>query len=141
MRFQSLAVVVRRRPLLSAAWAVVVVLLVVQNVRLGRFMIDPDADWWLTTRDDLWAKHACLPAYIEAADLHRQGVTNVYDARFYAVLDRTAKPPLTVAHLDTWVGDPFQYSQLGSFPMKRAQPHIIRQITLRFSIFNSDRSR
>lgn len=109
MRFQSLAAVVRRRPLLSAAWTVVVVLLVVQNVRLGRFMIDPNADWWLTTRDDLWAKHACLPAYIEAADLHRQGVTNVYDARFYAVLDRTAKPPLTVAHLDTWVGDPFQY--------------------------------
>ena len=109
MSIRPLFGVARRRPVLTTAWVAVCLLLVVQNVRLGRFMFDPSADWWLTTRNDLWAKHACLPAYIEAADLHRQGVTNIYDARYYAVLDRAAKPPLTVAHLAEWAGDPFQY--------------------------------
>jgi len=109
MDLGPLVAAVRRRPVLTTLWVVVCLLLVVQNIRLGRFMLDPSADWWLTTRNELWAKHACLPAYIEAADLHRQGVTNIYDARYYAVLDRAAKPPLTVAHLAEWAGDPFQY--------------------------------
>lgn len=99
----------RRRPLVSAAWLAVFVLLVVQNVRLGRFMADPSADWWLTTKDDVWAKHACTPAYIEEADLHRQGVSNVYDGQYYAQFNRAAEPPLTVTHLDAWAGDRFQY--------------------------------
>jgi len=109
MNIRPLVDVARRRPILTTAWVLVCLLLVVQNIRLGRFMFDPAADWWLTTRDALWAKHACLPAYIEAADLHRQGVANICDARYYAVFDRAAKPPLTVAHLAEWAGDPFQY--------------------------------
>jgi hypothetical protein len=109
MSIRPLIVVARRRPILTTAWVAVCLLLVVQNIRLGRHMFDPSADWWLTTSNEVWARHACLPAYIEAADLHRQGVTNIYDARYYAVLDRAAKPPLTVANLAAWAGDPFQY--------------------------------
>jgi hypothetical protein len=99
----------RRRPMLAVLWTTLAVLMVVQTSRLGTYMADPTADWWLTTRNELWARHMCMPAYIEAADLQRQGVVNVYDAAYYSALVRSAKPPLTVQHLDMFAGDPFQY--------------------------------
>lgn len=101
--------VLARRPRVSVLWAALGLLLLVQSARLSTFMADPSFDFWVTTRDPLWAQHMCLPSFIEAADLQRQGVGNVYDARFYAVLDRSAKPALTVRNMDGWLGDPFQY--------------------------------
>ncbi len=101
--------VLQRRRAVSLGWAALGLVLVVQSARLGTFMADASVDWWLTTRDPLWAGHMCMPAYIEAADLQRQGVENVYDARFYSVFTRDAKPPLTVRNMDAWAGDPYQY--------------------------------
>ncbi len=101
--------VLRRRRVASTVWAALGLLLVVQSARLSIFMADPSFDFWLTTRDPVWAKHMCMPAYIEGADLLRQGAPNIYDARYYLVMDRSAKPGLTVRNMDAWAGDPFQY--------------------------------
>ncbi len=98
-----------RHPFASAAWAALGLALLVQSARLSTFMADPSVDYWLTTRDPFWAQHMCMPAYIEAADLQRQGVANVYDAQYYPVLTRSALPALTVKNMDVWAGDPFQY--------------------------------
>ncbi|MGE5361856.1 MAG: glycosyltransferase family 87 protein [Bacteroidales bacterium] len=91
------------------AWVALALVMLVQVARLTTYMADPTVDWWLTTRDELWARHMCMPAYVEAADLQRRNVPNVYDAAHYPALVRDAKPSLTVDHIEMFVGDPFQY--------------------------------
>jgi alpha-1,2-mannosyltransferase len=98
-----------RRRTASLLWGLLGLLVLVQGARLGTYMADPSFDWWVTTRNEFWAKHMCMAAYIEAADLERQGAANVYDANHYKALVRTANPKLTVANLEAWAGDPFQY--------------------------------
>jgi hypothetical protein len=99
----------RRRPVASIAWAATGVLLLVQVGRLSTFMADPSSDWWLTTRNELWARHMCMPAYIQAADLQRRGVENVYAEEYYPALVRTANPQTTVRGMVPFIGDPYQY--------------------------------
>jgi len=105
----SLAGLFRRRPVVTVLWGVLAVLMLVQVGRLSTYMADPSTDWWLTTRQEWWAKHMCMPAYIEAADLNRQGAANVYADEHYLALRRAAKPRLTVVNMEAFVGDPFQY--------------------------------
>ncbi len=99
----------RGRGVRIAAWGGLAVLAVAQMARLSTFMADPEADFWITTGDPFWAKHQCMSAYVYAADLHRQGEENVYHAEHYPGLTREAEPHPTVAHLDGFVEDPFQY--------------------------------
>jgi hypothetical protein len=105
----SLDGVLRARPISSVLWGIVGLVLLVQTARLGAFMADDTVDYWLTTRQPLWAKHMCLPGYLEPVDLHRQGVRNIYDAQYYSALVRSASPRLTIRNMDAYIGDPFQY--------------------------------
>jgi hypothetical protein len=105
----SLSGMLRRRPVMSALWSLLALLLLIQSGRLSAYMADPSIDWWLTTRLEFWSRHMCMPAYIEAADLNRQGNANVYAAEHYAAVTRAAKPVLTVRNMEAFAGDPFQY--------------------------------
>lgn len=93
----------------TVAWGALALVAVVQLARLSTYMADPEGDFWITTGDPFWAKHQCMSAYVYAADLHRQGEPNVYDKEHYPGLTRDAEPHPTVAHLDGFVEDPFQY--------------------------------
>ena len=114
----------RRRPVVAVLWGMLALLFLVQSGRLSAYMADPSLDWWLTTRDVFWSRHMCMPAYIEAADLHRQGISNVYDAGYYSALTRTAKPVLTVRNLEAFAGDPYQYP-----PQFLLLPHLALKLT------------
>jgi hypothetical protein len=97
----------RRRPALTAIWVILAGVTVVQTGRFGAHLIDPSRDWWITTKQEFWSKHACMTAYLYAADLDRQGEENVYDAAHYPGLTRDADVHPTVQHLTP--EDPYQY--------------------------------
>lgn len=128
----SLDGMLRVRPAASLPWAFVGVILLIQTGRLSAFMADDNVDWWLTSRQPLWAKHMCLPGYIEPVDLHLQGVDNVYDTRYYSAIDRSAAPHLTVRNMDAYVGDPFQYP-----PQFLLGPYLALLISRDFSVLRS----
>ncbi len=73
----------QRRPVLSVAWFVLVLIAVVQMTRLSAFMVDSSRLWGSTIPDPAVANHQCLAAYVHAADLCRRGESNVYDERWY----------------------------------------------------------
>jgi alpha-1,2-mannosyltransferase len=104
----------QRRPVLSVAWLVLVLLAVVQMTRLSAFMVDSSRLWGSTTPDPAVANHQCLAAYVHAADLCRRGESNVYDERWYPAFTtplytepRGVSSP--VAGLGRWVVDPYEY--------------------------------
>ena len=96
-----------RRRVLSAVWLTLGLLTVLQTARLNAFVADPGFDWWLTTRDPLWSRHMCMVAYVQAADMNRQGVENIYLAEHYPGLNPDAAPTLTVRNFTP--DDPYQY--------------------------------
>jgi hypothetical protein len=98
-----------RRPVVAGLWLVLALGAVVQTGRLAGHMTDPEAPWFVTTTDPFWAKHQCFSAYVYAADLHRQGEPNVYDAAHYPGLNPAASPHSTVENLAPYVEDPYQY--------------------------------
>jgi hypothetical protein len=104
----------QRRPVLSVAWLVLVLLAVVQMTRLSAFMVDSSRLWGSTIPDQAAANHQCLAAYVHAADLCRRGERNVYDERWYPAFTtalyaerRGVRSP--VAGLGRWVLDPYEY--------------------------------
>jgi hypothetical protein len=99
----------RTRPVATGFWIALALLTIVQVGRLGAYMTDDSLDWWITTKDPFWAKHQCFSAYVYAADLHAQGDENVYRQEHYPGVSPKAEPHPTVAHLDGFVDDPFQY--------------------------------
>src|SRR6478672_7722969 len=58
----------QRRPILSVAWLVLVLLAVVQMARLSSFMVDSSRLWGSTVPAPGAASHQCLAAYVYAAD-------------------------------------------------------------------------
>jgi Glycosyltransferase family 87 len=104
----------QRRPVLSVAWLVLVLLAVVQMTRLSAFMVDSSRLWGSTIPDQAAANHQCLAAYVHAADLCRRGERNVYDERWYPAFTTPlyAEPrgvSSPVAGLGRWVLDPYEY--------------------------------
>jgi hypothetical protein len=122
----------RRRPAVALLWGILALLFLIQDGRLSTYMADPSVDWWLTTSDEFWSRHMCMPAYIEAADLHRQGISNVYAAEHYAALTRTAKPALTVRNMEAFAGDPYQYP-----PQFLLLPHLALKVTNDFLVLRT----
>jgi alpha-1,2-mannosyltransferase len=108
----SLAGSWRRRPVVSALWALSAVLALLQVGRLSAFMADPDRVWGSVVPDPIAADHACLSAYIVAADLSRRGTHNLYDERFYPAFAGDAARLLAPGHirnLKKWMDDPYEY--------------------------------
>jgi Glycosyltransferase family 87 len=102
----------QRRPVLSVAWLVLVLIAVVQMTRLSAFMVDSSRLWGSTI--PAAANHQCLAAYVHAADLSRRGERNVYDERWYPAFTtplyteaRGVDSPVT--GLGRWVVDPYEY--------------------------------
>lgn len=97
----------RRRRWLALAWGVLGVLTIVQTARLSTYMADSSYNWWLTTSHPFWSKHECMVAYIYGADLHRQGVDNVYAADLYPALNPGVATTTTLENFTA--DDPYQY--------------------------------
>ncbi len=98
----------RRYRLASAAWLALALVTVVQVGRLSSFMANPELDWFLTTTNPFWAKHECLPAYFQGAELASDGDPNIYHAAHYPALNPAATPETHVEGMT--LEDPFQYA-------------------------------
>jgi hypothetical protein len=109
---ESVAGARERRPVVAALWALGALLALLQIGRLSAFMAEPDRIWGSVVPDPVAADHACLSAYLVAADLSRRGTANLYDERFYpAFAGDTAKllAPGDIRNLRKWMDDPFEY--------------------------------
>ncbi|MDH4034674.1 MAG: DUF2029 domain-containing protein, partial [candidate division Zixibacteria bacterium] len=96
-----------RFPVRTMLLVVLALLMVVQTARLSSWVSDPSQDWWISTKNPLFAQHMCMVAYIYAADLNRQGVDNVYDQSYYPGLNPDADIRTTINNLHP--EDPYQY--------------------------------
>ena len=102
----------QRRPVVAGLWVLAALLALGQVGRLSAFMAEPDWVWGSVVPDPLVADHACLSAYVVAADLSRRGTPNLYDERFYPAFAGDAAKllaPGDVRNLGAWMEDPFEY--------------------------------
>ena len=102
----------RRRPVVAALWVLAALLALLQVGRLSAFMAEPERTWGSVVPDPGVTGHACLSAYVVAADLSRRGTPNLYDERFYPAFAGDAArllAPADVQNLATWMEDPFEY--------------------------------
>ena len=102
----------RRRPVLAALWVVAALIGFGQVSRLSLFMADPEQTWGSVVPDPAVANHACLSAYVLAADLSRRGTANPYDERFYPAFGHDGArllAPKDIHDLGKWIEDPFEY--------------------------------
>ena len=95
----------RRRT--AALWLVLALVAVVQIGRLSTYMTDPEEGFFLTTTNPFWYGHACLPAYLQAAELGLNGVENLYDTAHYPALDPEAAPTTEIVGMHP--EDPYVY--------------------------------
>ena len=98
---------VSRTPLRSYLWLLLGLLAMVQLVRLSSHVSDPDSEWWITTNNPFFAQHMCINAYVQAAELNRRGVENIYDRQYYPGINPDAKPTTEIEGLTP--DDPYQY--------------------------------
>jgi len=98
----------RRRPATAAAWGLVALAAVLQTARIATFMTD-DGFAAGPTIPGYFAHHMCLPAYVQAAELHAAGEPDVYDPAHYPGLARDAAPTTDVDGMQRYLEDPFQY--------------------------------
>jgi hypothetical protein len=102
----------RRRPVVAVLWVLAALFALLQLGRLSAFMAEPERTWGSVVPDKEVAGHACLSAYVVAADLSRRGTANLYDARFYPAFAGDAAKllaPADVRNLAKWMEDPFEY--------------------------------
>src|SRR5215475_9985915 len=102
----------RRRPVVAGLWALGALLALLQIGRLSAFTADPDRLWGSAFPDPEAANHACLSAYVVAADLSRHDVENLYDERYYPAFAGDAArllAPADIHGLKTWMDDPYEY--------------------------------
>lgn len=99
----------RRRPVLTVGWILLWLVASLWLVRLGLFHADPSRTWASTIPDAEVAGHACLSAYVRAAELVGRAVDNPYDASHWPALDVAANRESGVRGLAEWLEDPYQY--------------------------------
>jgi len=102
----------RRRPVVAALWVLAALFALLQVGRLSAFMADPERTWGSLVPDPAVTEHACLSAYVVAADLSRRGTVNLYDERYYPAFAGDAAKvlaPADIQHLARWMEDPFEY--------------------------------
>lgn len=106
----------RRRPVAAGLWAIAALLSLVQIARVGAFAANPANTWGSAFPDPGVTTHACMSAYVHAADLSRRGEPNLYEGRHYPAFDPPPPPgekppPATspVENLGPWLQDPYEY--------------------------------
>jgi alpha-1,2-mannosyltransferase len=97
----------KRSPIKSVLWFILIVLTTIQLVRLSSWVVDSNNNWNLGTWEPLSENHLCIAAYVYAADLNRQGIDNIYDLSLYPGLNPDAVTKETVDGLIP--EDPYQY--------------------------------
>ncbi len=88
------------------------ILFLAQIARFSAFMVNPSLMWgsvFPPRTDDML--HMCFAAYVEAADLHRQGDPNLYHADHYPMFHPPAaqEQTLTVDGLRPFLQDAYHY--------------------------------
>jgi len=104
----ELATLRRRHRALAWLWLLAAAMAVIQTGRLATHMTDSESGFFLSTRNAVWAKHECMPAYVYGAELSERGEANIYDASHYPGLDPEAAPKTRLVGLSP--EDPYQYS-------------------------------
>lgn len=99
----------RRRPGRTVLWVLLFVLSAAQLARLGAFHADPSRVWASVIPDPEVSEHACMAAYLHAAELAAAGAPNIYSEHHWPVLDETASRESAIAGIGPWLADPYQY--------------------------------
>jgi hypothetical protein len=99
----------RRRPVLTVLWLLLWLVGTAQLARLGAFHADPSRNWASTIPDPEVAGHACMSAYVRAAELSAEGAPNFYAEQHWPALDEKASRASKVAGIGPWLVDPYQY--------------------------------
>jgi hypothetical protein len=103
----------RRHKVRAGFWAVLALLTVLQSGRLSAFMANPANKWGSAVPIPKAMRHACMAAYVQAAQLSRDGDPNVYAAEHYPLFrpeplpDAAADSP--VEGLGWYIDDPYEY--------------------------------
>jgi len=105
--------VLARRRVASMLWLALALVGVLQMGRLSMFMADATREWGATVPDPAATHHACMSAYVYAAELSERRVANVYAADWYPIFD----PPgptcrlvaTSVQGLAPWASDAYEY--------------------------------
>lgn len=98
-----------RRPVLTVLWLLLWLIGTAQMARLGAFHADPSRQWASTIPDPEVSEHACMSAYVRAAELSAEGAPNVYAEEHWQALDETAPRDSKIAGIGPWLVDPYQY--------------------------------
>lgn len=99
--------VLHRHRGVALLWGLLALVAVVQMGRLATYMTDPASDWFLSTRHPFWARHECLPAYFQGAELALAGEEDLYDPAHYPGLNPDAAPTTALTGMSP--EDPYQY--------------------------------
>jgi hypothetical protein len=89
----------------AVVWGIVAALALLQTARLATFMADSSLRGAAVfPPNEEHVRHSCLSAYVNAAELARQGVANVYDAALTPEDPAAAHPAveLGIFHLDAY---------------------------------------
>jgi hypothetical protein len=108
----SISGVLSRRPVVSVLWTLGALLALLQIGRLSAFTANPERLWGSAVPDPAAANHACISAYVVAADLSRRGTENLYDERYYPAFAGDAArllAPASIHGLSRWMEDPYEY--------------------------------
>ncbi len=96
----------------TVAWSVMALVMLLQVSRLSVFMTDRDATWGSTFPPiEFTVTHMCMASYVEAADLSRQDVPNLYDTKHYPNFGLTEAEDIetSVIGLQSYLDDSFHY--------------------------------
>ncbi len=89
-------------------WGLLGLLTILQTGRVAMFMSDAEKVWGASL-PHYFPHHMCMAAYVTAADYHRQGISNVYDASLYPPFATTADLETQVVGIENYFEDPYQY--------------------------------
>src|SRR5689334_8055651 len=104
----SISGVLSRRPVVSILWTLGALLALLQIGRLSAFTANPERLWGSAVPEAAAANHACISAYVVAADLSRRGTENLYDERYYPAFAGDAArllAPASIHGLSRWIED------------------------------------
>jgi hypothetical protein len=100
-----------RRRARGVLWVIAALLAVVQTGRIGAFMSDPGLPQAsLMPPEAFIVHHSCMSAYVNAIELLRRGISNVYDAALYPPDPHNlANAPTPAADLGPFNLDYYEY--------------------------------
>ncbi len=105
----------RRRPILSSLVTLLMIVGVIQVARITCFMADMELRWCSAYPPvEFGVHHQCLPAYIYAAELNRNGHTNIYSEEHYPAYhqgqtETAAIVSTKIENFEPHIRDAFEY--------------------------------